>query len=228
MGPGKATREMRQTFNNMGQYYDPSGIRSASEEGQSFVESSGRQTADNAAREYVSRNMANGTDSSMAGLVRAQALLPALKAKAEMGMETEDKVAALKAKEGEAASTLAAQIGNTRTSYLSNLQGYMGKMQEALMRQKLAREQMTQNQNQFDASLDLDRDKFDFSKDQAGKDDLYKRIELMGRYGQPTGTREVVDWQGTADPTHPMMKKVGVGNPFDPLTYMMSSLQYGN
>lgn len=225
MGPGKATREMRQTYNNIGDYYDGSGISEAGANSESFIESSGRQTADNAAREYVSRNMANGTDSSMAGLVRAQALLPALKAKADVGRETADKLAALKAKEGEAASTLAAQIGNTRTSYLSNLQGYMGRMQEALLRNDQFKKQLAQNQNQFDQTIALDRDKFDFSKDQAGEDNNMRRIEMWKRYGQPTGTVDMPDWGMAADPANPPTRKVGVGNPFDPLMYLLGGLQ---
>lgn len=156
--------ELTAFMKNLPGYFDTSGLEKAYDTQIAFNENLGRQTATNASREFITRQGQQGGDTSLGGLVRAQALLPVLQQSADITGKKEaaklDASSALAKITGDAA----AQAGQLRTSYLNTLADYTSNLQQLSTNATLEQQKQAEQTRQFGLGLDLDQSKLDLAR----------------------------------------------------------------
>ena len=153
--PDSNLQELLGAYNYLSSAFDPSAQVQARNDAIGYNTAAGGQAANNAATEYSNRASQSGGSQLGAGVVKAQAMMPVLQQNAKLKGEAAD-IAAKTHQEGASlAAQIAGTIGSLRSSYLSALTGFATDQQK-----------MQQQNNQFNAGLQLDRSKFSYAQQQ--------------------------------------------------------------
>jgi hypothetical protein len=165
--PDANLQELLGAYNNLSSAFDPSAQVQARNDAIGYNTSVGGQAANNAATEYSNRASQSGGSQLGAGVVKAQAMMPVLQQNAKLKGEAAD-IAAKTYQDGASlASQIAGTIGSLRSSYLSALTGFATDQQK-----------MQQQNNQFNAGLQLDRNKFNYAQQQDQANSVERRRQI--------------------------------------------------
>ncbi len=142
--PDSNISELLAEYGNVGSEYDQmsQAQNKAYNDSIGYTIGAGTQAAGNAATEYANRAAQSGGSALGAGVVKAQAMMPTLKAANDLRLQGVNQAAETKQKGLDLSSQIAQTIGNLRQSYLGTLANYADSQSKA----------MTAN-NQFNASL---------------------------------------------------------------------------
>lgn len=165
--PEPMVRELQKVLKSAPGLFNVGDIMKAFQGRISADESLGRQTAENASREFGQRTWQEGGDPSVAGVVRAQALLPVLMQSKALTTEMESKKLDANQALGNLTSSVANSIGQLRTNYLNTLASYTSNLQNLSESSRLEDAKRTEGSRQFDASYMLELDKLEEEKRRA-------------------------------------------------------------
>lgn len=184
---------LQSLMQNLGQYFDTSGMTSTVENQIQQNTSIGQQFANNAGLEYTNRAMLNGGDPSLAGVMRAQSMMPIYQQNSQVRSDLAGKVSQVQQNEAGARSTIASTIAQLKNSYLQSLQDYSGKLQTLQTTSELEREKIAQQQKQFDATQKLNWAKYESDAQAQTRDAQMRAAQMLQQIG-PAFVTERTDW----------------------------------
>lgn len=171
--------ELQKLLGKIPGLFDVSGITKGFQNRINTDQAFGNQAATNAGAEFASRTAAEGGDSSLAGLVRAQALLPVLQHSGELQSQLADKTLQAKQGQGQLTATVAEALGNLRTNYLKGLVDYTGKIQDIQSANQQNTQRLNEQGREFDLGHSLDLSKLTLQQKQQSESEKAQRLQAL-------------------------------------------------
>ncbi len=199
--------ELQKLLGNIPGLFDIKGITSGFQNRINTDQAFGNQAATNAGAEFASRTAAEGGDPSLAGLVRAQALLPVLQHSGELQSQLADKTLQAKQGQGQLTATVAEALGNLRTNYLKGLVDYTGKIQDIQSVNQQNTQRLNEQGREFDLGHSLDLSKLTLQQKQLQQQNDAQRLQsllAMAQLGkQKVDPRNPYPYPGTIQSNDP-------------------------
>lgn len=172
-------RELRVLLGNIPGLFDTKGITRAFNDRIVQDEAFGRSSADSAAAIFAANARAEGGDPGLAGIVRAQALLPVLQHSSSVRSELADKQLQARQAQGNLTATVAEALGNLRTNYLKGLVDYTGRLQDIQSQNQINTSRLDEQRREFDIGNQLDLSKLKLQERAQTNDDKRDRLQAL-------------------------------------------------
>ncbi len=195
-------KELKKLLGNIPGFFNTKGITNAFQKRAGIDEAFGSQAASNAAAQFSDQQSAQGGDPSLAGLVRAQALLPVLQHTAQLKSDLQDKK--LKARSDQAGLTanVAEALGNLRTNYLKGLIDYTGKIQDIQSTNQISTQRLNEQSREFDLGHQLDTLRLQLQQRQQGASEKQDKLRALLALADLQGRRKPEEREYQGDEFH--------------------------